>query len=236
MLKLNYLRSCLESCALLAGQAWINHKKTSSPIEKPKILVVVEGTNDIAFLQRLSAILHASEPAIPDLNVWEQKGDLVFIPFGGGDPRRWTSRLAGLAKPEFHLFDRDLPPETALRWQAAEMINLRPQCFAAVTRKRSLENYLHRDAIFEAAGVRIDFSDDDDVADLAAREIMRRDAPHVPWENLPARARKRHRERAKRWLNVQAVDRMTPTRLAESDPKDEVRQWLGAIVRLSNGR
>ena len=33
------------------------------------------------------------------------------------------------------------------------MVNSRPQCHAAVTTKRSMENYLHPAAIFEASGI-----------------------------------------------------------------------------------
>jgi hypothetical protein len=95
------------------------------------------------------------------------------------------------------------------------------RCHAAVTSKRSLKNYLHSDAIFEASGF------------FVARQANERHEPAAAWESLSARARKRLRYKAKRWLNTRAVERMTPARLAERDPKRKVRSWLATIAMLS---
>lgn len=40
-------------------------------------------------------------------------------------------------------------------------------------------------------------------------------------------------DKAKVWHNTQAVERMTPQRLAERDPKGKVRSWLDTIARLA---
>ena len=56
----------------------------------------------------------------------------------------------------------------------------------------------------------------------------------MPWEELFRRTQTRRRNRVKRWLNTKAVDRMTPQRLAERDPKGEVRSWLEAMMRLAD--
>jgi hypothetical protein len=117
----------------------------------------------------------------------------------------------------------------------AAIINWRPRCRAVLTTLRTLENYIHPDAIFEVSGLRVEFSDDDDVADLVARQTYERRAGHLPWESLPARGRKRRRDKAKARLNTEAVERMTPQRLAEQDPKGEVRSWLETIARLARG-
>ena len=45
----------------------------------------------------------------------ERHGELIFVPFGGGHVRAWSDRFAPLARPEFHLYDHELPPETELR-------------------------------------------------------------------------------------------------------------------------
>ncbi len=113
-------------------------------------------------------------------------------------------------------------------------MNRRPGCRAVVTSKRTLENYLHPAAIREAGGVEIDFGDDDAVADLIARQAYVKEYPGVPWEELFRRTQTRRRNRVKRWLNTKAVDRMTPQRLAERDPKGEVRSWLEAMMRLAD--
>jgi hypothetical protein len=195
---------------------------------------VVEGPHDIEFLRRISAMLHRHQRSLPDLQSMEHQGELIFVPFGGGDPWLWTHRLSALALPEFHLLDREMPPETQLRQQAAEVVNLRPRCRAVLTQKRSLENYLHPQAVFEVSGIELDFSDDDPVAALIAERLYNAEG-QVAWADLPRQARARRLNRAKKWLHTKAVDRMTPDRLAERDPQGEVRAWLETVTRLAEG-
>lgn len=197
-----------------------------------KLLVIVEGVHDIEFLRRISAMLHAHEPTLPDLAAMEHRGEVVFVPSGGADLKSWSHRLAPLGKPEYHLYDREDPPETEPRRQLADSVNQRPGCRATLTLKRSMENYLHPAAIREASGMEIAFGNDDDVAVLIARKIHARECPNNVWEELPRRKQTRRRNRVKRWLNTKAVQRMTPQRLAERDPKGEVRSWLKSMMRL----
>lgn len=197
-----------------------------------KLFAVVEGVHDIAFLRGISAMLHAHEPGLSDLGAMEHRGELIFVPYGGVDLKTWSCRLAPLGKPEFHLYDREDAPETALRKQLANVVNQRPGCRAVVTSKRSLENYLHAAAILEAGGVTVHFGDDDDVADLIARQAHKREYPDEIWEELPRRKQTRRRNRVKKWLNRSAARRMTPARLAERDPEGEIRSWLEAMLQL----
>jgi hypothetical protein len=97
---------------------------------------------------------------------------------------------------------------------------------------RSLENYLHPDAIFEAHAIRVSFGDHDCVATVVAQTQLEQKAAGA-WEQLSTRGRKRLRSAAKRWLNTDAVDCMTAVRLAERDPGGEIRSWLNAIVELA---
>jgi hypothetical protein len=205
--------------------------RSAAPMQ-PRILVVVEGPNDIEFLRRISAILHRNDPRLPDLADREGRLDLVFVPSGGGDLSS-AFRFAGLNLPEFHLLDRDVPPATQSRQRVAAMVNSRPGCRAVITSKRSLENFLHRDAVFEASGIPVVFSDDENVPELVARRMYECHEQGDPWDQLPDRARKRLRNKAKKWLNARAVQYMTPARLAERDPSGEIRSWLATIASLS---
>lgn len=198
-----------------------------------RVLVIVEGPHDIEFLRRVSAMLHADDPALPDLASMEREGELIFVPFGGGDLWLWVDRLAPLQRPEFHLYDRESPPETELRRRAAAMVNMRPGCVARLTAKRSAENYLHPAAIQEVSGVEIQVSDDCDVADLLARQSHLRQGGQQPWEELPRGTLKRRRNRVKKWLVTKAVERMTPERLSQRDPEGEVASWLRTIAALA---
>jgi hypothetical protein len=196
------------------------------------VLVVVEGLHDIEFLRRISVILAANDPRLPDLVGMERRGEPVVVPFGGGDLWLWADRLAPLGWAEFHLYDRAASPETEQRQRVAEVVNRRALCQATVTKKRSLENYLHPAAIQEACGIELAFSDDDLVADLVAERLYGR-KDEAPWAELPRRTQARRRNRVKKVLHIRAAERMTPQRLAQRDPKGEVRSWLEAIAHLA---
>ncbi len=198
-----------------------------------RILVVVEGTNDIEFLRRISQILHTHDNKLPDLDEMEQRGALIFVPFGGGHVSAWTHRLAPLGKPEFHLYDHELPPETDYRREAVDRVNLRPHCHAVLTEKRSLENFLHPAAILATCNIDVQFDDFDPVAEITAKRLYRQRSADTPWELLSVRARKRMSQRAKVWLNAQATEHMTVELLRERDPDGEVKSWLRAIRRMA---
>jgi hypothetical protein len=209
-----------------------SRSQPKSLVRQPLVLVVVEGRFDIEFLKRISKILAAGKPDVPDLAALERRRELMFFPFGG-DPWLWADRLAPLGLPEFHLYDREAPPETELRERAANTVNLRPGCRAVLTSKRSLENYLHPQSIAEACGIEVEFGDHDHVGDLVAEESYRTQ-DQVPWCQLPRRTQVRRRNRVKKWLHTKAVEHMTAERLAERDPQGEVVSWLKSIVRLAN--
>ena len=128
-------------------------------------------------------MLHAVEPTLPDLADVERRRELMFVL--GTDTPPWGFRVTGLGRPEFHLYDHDLPPVTESRQRVANVVNWRPGYCAVLTPKRSLENYLHSDAVFKASGVRVAVSDDN-VADVVAcalygcREEQARGASCLP--------------------------------------------------------
>ncbi len=155
------------------------------------LLMVVEGQHDVAFLSRISRLLHTEDVTIPDLSRLEQNSRLIFVPAGGGDFRPWLCRLGPLGCNEFHLYDRETRPVTDERLRLAARINARPRCQAIVTGKRSLENYLHPAAVQEAQGLHLQFTDNEDVAELAASAVFASRSPDVIWETLSSRARRR---------------------------------------------
>ncbi len=197
------------------------------------MLAVVEGIHDIEFLRRISWVLYLDNPQLPNVAELERQGELVFIPFGGGPVAAWADRLAPLEKPEFHLIDREQPPEIEFRRAVVASINQRKNCRAFLTHKRSLENYLHPAAILEVANVEVEIGDSDDVAELVSHRLFLRKGCQEAWESLSRRPRRRLANRAKRWLNTLAVDQMTLELLCERDPNDEVRGWFQAIAELA---
>jgi len=198
-----------------------------------RVLLVVEGTHDIEFLRRISSILHTHDRSLPHLAGMERRGEVIFIPFGGGRMAAWTHQLAPLAKPEFYLCDRELPPKTEHRRQAVNQINRRERCHAVLTRKRSIENYFHPLAISAASDIEVEFDDFDPVAEIVAKRRYQLDLDVEPWELLTLRARKRMTYRVKRWLNTRAAELMTVDLLHQRDPDGEVISWLTTIRRLA---
>jgi hypothetical protein len=198
-----------------------------------RALVIVEGVNDIEFLQRLSLRLHGQDPGIADLARLHAQGRILWVPTGGGNFCDWATRFAGLACPEFHLYDREVAPETEHRQRAVKLVNARPHCRGFLTAKRSLENYFHPRAIVQAGGGEIPVGDFECVGSVLARHWYELIPQCDPWPQLSRRARRRLVYRAKRWLNRQAVEQMTVELLSERDPAGEVLGWLEVIAGMA---
>lgn len=207
------------------------------PDHDVRVFVGIEGPNDEHFLKALSTTLTVSDDDIDDLGCLEDEGKLVFVPVGGSNAALWVSRLKGLNRPEFHLFDRDeAPPKTPSHTKQADEINNREDCEAVHTSKRELENYLHSDAI-TLARPEITFStarsDFEDLPEVVARSLHEFSDSDVPWEELPDEKVKKKESAAKRWLNTEAAAKMTPELLADSDPNGDVVGWLRKITVLA---
>lgn len=197
-----------------------------------RVLVVVEGIHDIEFLTRISTLIHADDPTLPDLTAMERNGELVFLPISG-HPQAWIRRLAPLNLPEFHLSDREQSPVTEQRQTTVAAINQRDRCRAMLTKKRSLENYLHPRAVQAIGGAALDYGDHDCVATVAAQQIFESSHGNPNWKQLTRRAQGRLTNRIKHWLNTSAVEQMTIPLLQERDPDGEIISWLESISQLA---
>lgn len=145
---------------------------------------------------------------------------------------RGVFRLAPLGLPEVHVYDREAPPATEQRQVAVDAVNQRPGCRAYLTGLPTMESYLHPAAIRKASGVQVTLARHDDAVEVVASTKYQLHHGCLEWPQLPARTRKRLRDKAKHWLNTAAVSHMTPELLAERDPHGDVRQWLTAIAEL----
>jgi hypothetical protein len=208
------------------------HPQLIRTLPRP-LLFVVEGANDISFLTTLSELLSRGDPSVPDLGDLVRRRQLIFLPFGGGSPLPWVDRLAPLGCPELHLYDRERPPESALRAKAVELVNDRPMAVACLTSFPAIECYLHPEAISRAAGFPIPaLTPDADLPALVARMWQERRSG-VTWSTLHPTVRQKRTQKAKRWLNTVAVRHMTRQLLAESDPQHDVCLWLRLAGRLA---
>jgi hypothetical protein len=192
--------------------------------------VVLEGLRDIHFLRHVSAILNAQDPGLPSLTIWEQEGRVVLLPRGGGDNWIWATCLAPLGLPEFHLIDREIPPATQHREAIVAAINRRPRCRAALTSKRSLENYLHPGALQEVFSVAVEVDDHNPVIEVLTERLLASWGDPRPWASLSVRSRRRWADRLKRSIQKRVVRQLTVERLNARDPSGEIAGWLRTIA------
>ena len=203
------------------------------PDHDAKVFVGVEGVNDIDFLKNISKMLIANGEDGIDLTSLEDNGELVFIPLGGSSLSLWTHRLAGLNRPEFHLYDRDdAPPATSRHQDTVDQFNARNDSTAMLTGKREMENYIHSDAILDSLGVTISVDDFCDVPDLVAEQLHIANGGQGAWDDLDSDKKKKKVSRAKRRLNNEVLESMTVERLNFIDQANDVRAWLSEIKRL----
>jgi putative ATP-dependent endonuclease of OLD family len=200
------------------------------PDSRVRVLVCLEGPNDVKHLNHLARILRAADPTLPDL---KHDPRLTLITLGGENLRQWVTqhylRRTGLC--ELHIYDRGT--STPPKFQAAcEEVNARTDRSAAfLTQKRELENYLHADAVEEALGVRVVIDDSANVGEAVA-EAVHAAAPDAatPWSALDDEKQRKKTGHAKRRLNDEAAARMTLDRLIARSARDEVTEWLRAIA------
>jgi len=177
------------------------------PDNRVRLLLCVEGPNDVLAFTSLSRALHAIDPALPDLSVDPR---VAFVVLGGGTLSHWVSEhyLRGLSRPEVHIYDSDVTRYGA----AVAQVNQRTDgSWGCQTAKREIENYLHADAIQEGLGIAVIFGDADDVPGLVAAQMG--------WTA----------NTAKRKLAQLAFPRMTAARIKARDPVGEIEGWFRRI-------
>lgn len=200
------------------------------------VLIVVEGPHDVTCLQHFSRVLQAENENLPNLSEWEAAQRVLFLPVGGGFLWNWVERLAPLQLPEFHLYDRELAPESGRRQQFIDRLQQRPHCRAQLTRKRSLENYLPGGLLRHLFRVNFWQTDAIDVALELAIALWNSRSRSQPWPDLPDRRRKKLREIAKRRIHAEALPHLTAADLRRRDPAGEITDWLRTIRQLAEDR
>lgn len=196
------------------------------PIQ-PRLLICVEGTNDVSFLKIVSSTICRERPDLPDLST---DGRVAIIPLGGGTLKEWVNQnyLKGLNIPEFHIYDLD-DPKTRPYENAGNMVKARGGSnWAVLTSKRETENYLHPDAIAAVYRFEIVYGDMDDVPLLVAK-TQHSSASQIAWDSIDEKKKKDKISRAKKRLNNEVAQQMTWAHLQESDKNGDIIKWLEEI-------
>ncbi len=177
------------------------------PDNRVRVLLCVEGPTDVEALKCLSRALHAEDASLPDLDADPR---VAFVVLGGGALVHWVNKhyLAGLGRPEVHIYDRDVPDYARAQTQVNERTD---GSWGLLTAKHEIENYLHPEVIQEGIGCAIVFGDNDDVPALVGAQMN--------WNSSTA----------KKKLAALAFPKMTAERIRQRDPNGEVEGWLRRI-------
>jgi predicted ATP-dependent endonuclease of OLD family len=207
------------------------------PKNKVKVLIFVEGENDVNALKGLSKLLNAHDDAIINLNDNEA---IAFIPTGGSQLKFYIEKkyLDGLTQAQVHIYDSDVPD------YVASVANLNAEGVHTKigfnTTKIELENYLHHEAIiecYEELNISItlaEITDQEDVPEKVAMAVHQ-ETSQTDWNGInpdPVKTeekQKRKISRAKRQLNTLAIEKMTIDRLTQRGGFDEIKNWLNTI-------
>ena len=205
-----------------------------NPKDSVRVLVYVEGNNDVLALKRYSSIYINEGEEIIDLN----DSKIGWVITGGSSLKHYVenSYLSGLGKPEVHIYDGD-----DIKYiRAVQEINANndPSKVAFNTLRRELENYLHPESINEAYianGGQCNLTTidpQDDVPTLVAEHTYTLSGGN--WEELEIEKKKKKSDSKKKLLNTQAVELMTLERLKETGGYDEIKSWFEQIKVSAN--
>ena len=189
-----------------------------APHHGVKLVVCVEGPNDVAFLTAISRIAHRSDQTIIDIDMSQ---NVVILPLGGSVLKEWVNLnyLKKLNTREYHIYDSDNTDAHAID---CDRVNRRGDGSSArMTRKREMENYIHSDIVREVFGVQIEIDDTMDVS----TEISNTIRASNPEGYRPDTVKKK--------LNKRCAPKMTMQLLHERDPEDEVLGWLRDISNIA---
>ena len=186
-------------------------------------------------LKRYSQIISNFDDKVINLMT---SSDVGYVITGGSALKHYVEQhhLGGLGKSEIHIYDNDVPDYQA----SVARINDEnsPKKIAFNTYKRELENYLHPSAIHEAyseAGTEgvslVEIKDDTDVPYEVAKLLN--SLNNNNWDELDPEKQKELASNKKKFLNIQAIEKMTVERIRGRGGYEEICHWLTEISRLS---
>lgn len=201
-----------------------------SPMDKVKVLLYVEGNNDISALKGYSKLLFDNGEIGEDIMSTEKVGIIIT---GGSSLRYYIDNkyLDGLGKPVVHIYDND--KEEYRNYVAQINGEGNPLKRAFNTSMLEMENFLSKEAIEEAYaenGQNIalpEIQNDTDVPNMVCRAF------NPDWDTLDVKNQAKKESKVKRMLNTQAVLKMTIERIVARGVKNELKGWFDTLINLS---
>ena len=188
-----------------------------APYRNIRLIVCVEGVNDILFLQTLTTALHKTQPEIRPILSCQ---DVMVLPMGGSSLQEWVNHnyLRKLGIPEYHIYDSDC---VNAHQRECDIVNQRTDGSSArMTSRREMENYIHPDAIRKVYDADFEINDETDVPNIISDYLRVRGLPGCTQGVV------------KKKLNGEATRYMTLELLKEWDQRNEVLSWICDIMQL----
>lgn len=202
-----------------------------SPTDRVKVLLYVEGNNDVSALKGYSKLLFDNHFISENIMISSKLGIVIS---GGSSLRYYIDNkyLDGLGKPAVHIYDND--KEEYRDYVSAINGEGNPMKKAFNTSLHEMENFLCKDAIqeaYEENGTTITLSDiqeDTDVPEMVCKAL------NPDWDTFDEKKKSKKESKVKRLLNEQAVSKMTIARLDAKGVKDELINWFEVLIRYTN--
>ncbi|WP_282062802.1 ATP-binding protein [Roseobacter litoralis] len=192
------------------------------PDSRVKVLVMVEGPNDVNFFDNIFTAVSVIDPTVLDISSSPQ---VAIVPMGGADLKHWVTRqyLQGFGCVEYHVYDRDCGLEDVANYQGyVDQVNAAENANTArLTSKRETENCLSSVAIFNELAIEIEVDDQINVP-LAVSDASK----------LTDLAPDMGPGSAKRILNTEVAAGMTAELLSERDVEGDVVGWFREITAI----
>lgn len=192
------------------------------PTIESKVVICVEGENDINFIRNINQAIDDFKSII-DL----EKANISMIGMKGSNLVNWVNRnyLKNSNVIEFHLYDNDR--EDYRKTIEEIKANNDGRRFGEITSKREMENYIPPELIEEEFGINLDLEkmnwDNVDVPKLLVSKIMQ----HI-------KCSKKREEAIKGCLNGQLSKKITKEHLIYCNSYEEIKSWFEQVAYLYN--
>lgn len=201
-----------------------------SPTDKVKVLLYVEGNNDVTALKGYSKLLFENDIIEEDIMASNKVGIVIS---GGSSLRFYIDKkyLDGLGKPVVHIYDND-------KEEYKDIVNRvnaegNPSKKAFNTSMLEMENFLCKEAIEEAYadnGSTVSIPNFDGHADVPTL-VCRANNPD--WDTFDDKKKKSKESKVKHLLNTQAVAKMSVERLEAKGVINELKTWFDTIIAFA---
>jgi putative ATP-dependent endonuclease of the OLD family len=191
------------------------------PTIESKVVICVEGENDINFLRNINQAIDDFKDII-DL----EKSNITMIGMKGSNLVNWVNRnyLKNSNVIEFHLYDNDR--EDYRKTIEEIKANRDGRRFGELTSKREMENYIPPELIEEEFGINLDLEKMDwDNIDVPKVLVSKGVMQHI-------KCPKKREEAIKKRLNGQLSKKIRKEHLIYSNSYEEIKSWFEQIADL----